>query len=465
VTDMATGGGAAAVAPSTDGPGAARPDTTGPAAPGPREGGRPFTSWTALAFLLPALVLLAAIVVYPLLYTVWRSLYNSLGDSFVGLGNYQTMFTSDATLTAIKNNALWVLIAPVVVTAIGLVFAVLLERVSWATAFKLVVFMPMAISMLAAGIIFRLVYDADPDRGLLNAAVVGAHDVVKPGSHYPNARPRDPGLLGAAPGGGYQTSKAYAPGDTATLALLAVQPADIPSSAGNAAAPAPAPGGIAGTVWFDFSRGGGGKPNVIDPAEQGLPGIQVQAVRDGSVVATGTTDSQGRFGLSGLDQGQYQLRLAASNFGAPFRGADWLGPTLATWAIMAAYVWMWAGFAMVLIAAGLAAIPREALEAARVDGATEWQVFRRVTVPLLSPVLLVVLVTLVINVLKIFDLVFILAPPSSQDDATVLALEMWKASFGGANDQGLGSALAIFLFVLVLPAMIFNIRRFRRDQA
>jgi alpha-glucoside transport system permease protein len=79
-------------------------------------------------------------------------------------------------------------------------------------------------------------------------------------------------------------------------------------------------------------------------------------------------------------------------------------------------------------------------------------------------VLLVVLVTLVINVLKIFDLVFVLAPPSSQDDATVLAREMWTASFGGANDQGLGSALAIFLFVLVLPAMIFNIRRFRRDQ-
>jgi alpha-glucoside transport system permease protein len=132
---------------------------------------------------------------------------------------------------------------------------------------------------------------------------------------------------------------------------------------------------------------------------------------------------------------------------------------------MAAYVWMWAGFAMVLIAAGLAAIPRDALEAARVDGGTEWQVFRKVTVPLLSPVLLVVLVTLVINVLKIFDLVFVLAPPSSQDDATVLAREMWVASFGGANDQGLGSALAIFLFVLVLPAMIFNIRRFRREQA
>jgi alpha-glucoside transport system permease protein len=461
VSEMATGGGAAAVAPTTEAPGSTRPDAAGQGEPPAR--GRWLTSWTALGFLAPALVLLLVIVVYPLLYTVWRSLYNALGDSFIGLNNYKTMFTSDATLTAIKNNALWVLIAPVVVTAIGLVFAVLLERVSWSTAFKLVVFMPMAISMLAAGIIFRLVYDADPGRGLLNAAVVGVHDVVKPSSHYPNARPRDPRLLAAAPGGGYQTTRTFGAGDTALLGLLAIQPQDIPSGAQNAAAPTPGQG-ITGTVWFDFTRGGGGSPNEIDPSEKGLPDVKVEAVQNGAVVATTTTDDQGRFTLGGLGSGQYQLRLPASNFGAPFRGAEWLGPTLATWSIISAYVWMWAGFAMVLIAAGLAAIPREALEAARVDGATEWQVFRRITVPLLSSVLLVVLVTLIINVLKIFDLVFVLAPPSSQDDATVIALEMWKASFGGANDQGLGSALAIFLFILVLPAMIFNIRRFRRDQ-
>jgi alpha-glucoside transport system permease protein len=127
-------------------------------------------------------------------------------------------------------------------------------------------------------------------------------------------------------------------------------------------------------------------------------------------------------------------------------------------------VWMWAGFALVLIAAGLAAISREALEAARVDGATEWQVFRRVTIPLLAPVLVVVLVTLTINVLKVFDLVFVLAPDSVQDDANVLALEMWRVSFGGGQDQGLGSALGVLLFGLVVPAMIFNIRRFRQEQ-
>jgi len=128
-------------------------------------------------------------------------------------------------------------------------------------------------------------------------------------------------------------------------------------------------------------------------------------------------------------------------------------------------VWIWSGFAMVVIAAGLAAIPRDVLEAARVDGASEWQVFRRVTVPLLRPVLVVVFVTLVINVLKVFDLVFVIPPGSVQDDANVVALEMWRVSFGGARDQGLGSALAVLLFLLVVPAMAFNVRRFRREAA
>jgi alpha-glucoside transport system permease protein len=119
---------------------------------------------------------------------------------------------------------------------------------------------------------------------------------------------------------------------------------------------------------------------------------------------------------------------------------------------------------MVVIAAGLSAIPRETQEAARVDGAGEWQVFRRVTIPLLWPVILVVFVTLIINVLKIFDLVLVIPPGSSQDDANVVALELWRVSFGGAQDQGLGSALAVLLFVLVIPFMALNIRRFRVEQ-
>jgi alpha-glucoside transport system permease protein len=130
---------------------------------------------------------------------------------------------------------------------------------------------------------------------------------------------------------------------------------------------------------------------------------------------------------------------------------------------MMSYIWVWAGFSMVVIAAGLAAIPRDLLEAARTDGGTEWQVFRRVTVPLLAPVLTVVFVTMLIYVLKVFDIVIAIAPGSVQDDANVIALAMWRTSFGGVNNFGLGAAIAVFLFLLVIPILVLNIRRFRRE--
>ena len=158
------------------------------------------------------------------------------------------------------------------------------------------------------------------------------------------------------------------------------------------------------------------------------------------MVATARTDSAGRFAFPGLTGGGYTIRLAADNFRAPFNGLTWLGPSLVTPALIGSYIWIWAGFAMVLIAAGLAALPRETLEAARVDGATEWQVFRRMTVPLVRPVLVVVLVTLTINALKIFDLVFVLPPESSQDDANVIALEIYRVSFGGGSGHNSISA-------------------------
>src|SRR3954453_11347663 len=121
--------------------------------------------WVAGLFLLPALVLLGSLVVYPIGYSVWRSLYDADGSGFVGLENYGDIFSNNATLTAVRNTAIWVAVAPAVVTVLGLIFAVLTERVRWGTAFKLIVFMPMVISMLAAGIIFRLVYEQDPHLG------------------------------------------------------------------------------------------------------------------------------------------------------------------------------------------------------------------------------------------------------------------------------------------------------------
>src|SRR5207237_8402422 len=164
-----------------------------------------------------------------------------------------------------------------------------------------------------------------------------------------------------------------------------------------------------------------------------------------------------------LEPGTYQSAIGSSTFRKPYGGVSWLGSKLITPAVMIACIWGWAGFAMVVIGAGLAAISREVLEAARTDGATEWQVFRRVTVPMLAPVLSVVFITMLINVLKVFDIVISIAPGSTQSDAAVIAVQMWRQSFGGVNDFGVGSAIAVFLFVLVVPVLLLNVRRFRRE--
>nr|WP_202637823.1 ABC transporter permease subunit [Bailinhaonella thermotolerans] len=414
-------------------------------------------------FLLPALLLLGALVLYPTIFTAGRSLFDAAGR-FTGLGNYVEMFTNSATFTAVRNNAIWVVLAPAIVVLLGLIFAVLTERIRWAYAFKLLLFMPMAISFLASGVIFRLVYEQSPDKGVANAVLTTIRDTFAGGSQYPGARPRTtPQTPVAQQGGAVVTKQPVTAGQPVLVPLVGLRPDQIPPSAAAPKAPPGGPG-LSGTVWSDFTRGGGGTVNQMDPTEKGLPGVAVEAVRGGGVVATTETADDGTFTFRDLPPGSYTVRLAAENFTAPYGGVSWLGPSLITPAIILAYVWVWAGFAMVLIGAGLATLPRDVLEAARADGATEFQVFRKITVPLLMPVLVVVVVTMVINVLKVFDLVFIIAPGSVQPQANVLALEMWRVSFGGGNDQGLGSALAVFLFLLVLPAMIFNIRRFRREQ-
>ncbi|WP_225993175.1 ABC transporter permease subunit [Actinomadura rudentiformis] len=496
----------------------------------PAEGGRLGPApWMSGGFLLPALLVLGLLVVYPILYTFWRSLYDGSGEKLVWFGNYTDMFTDDVTVswgptagkltvtllvllvaagtvfaaylgitdwrragitlvalplalllmwallsakspmyTAFRNNLIWVIAAPSIIVALGLIFAVVTERIRWAAAFKLIVFMPMAISMLAAGVIFTLVYDRAPERGVLNAVAVGVHDTFKESSAFPGVRPRESGgpLKSEKTSGGtaYVTREAVQPGATVLLPLVAVKP-EVQRTLAPAKANTPRPGTITGTVWSDFTPGATAKPNQVDPPEKGLGKIKVEAVSGGKVAATATSAADGTFAFKDLPAGAYTIRLAASNFAEPYNGIDWLGSSLVTASIIGAYIWMWAGFAMVLIGAGLAAIPRDALEAARVDGATELQVFWRVTMPLLAPVLVVVLVTLVINVLKVFDLVYIIAPGSTQQDANVLALQMYLKSFTGEGaDQGMGSAIAIVLFLLVLPAMIFNIRRFRREQ-
>lgn len=416
---------------------------------------------TALLFLAPTLLLVGVLVVYPIGHTFWLSLHSEDGSRFVGLANYLELVTSPDTRRAITNNAIWVVVAPTVVTAIGLMLAVLTQRVRLVTAFRLVLFMPMAISFLAAGVTFRLVYDEDPDRGLLNAALVTVHDAFSPPSPYPGARPRaDAGLVVAADGSVLAVTDLTG---EALVPLVGIAADQLPEGARPAAAPTPARG-VHGVVWRDFLPGDVGTPGVVDRGEYGLPGVRVQVLRGGEVVAETVTDAAGRFAVEELTGGGYLVRLPGDNFTAPFRGLTWLGPGLVTPAIIGSYIWVWAGFAMVVISAGLSTVPRQVVESARVDGASDWQILRRITVPMLRPVLIVVAVTLVINVLKIFDLVLVLAPESTRPEASVLGLAVYQTSFTQLN-TGLGSALAVLLFALVLPGMAWRARVLRRQEA
>jgi alpha-glucoside transport system permease protein len=417
-----------------------------------------------LLFLAPALVFLLVWLVYPTVRTIVRSFFGRDGGEFVGLDNYKDLFTTETLTTAIKNNVLWVAIVPAFVTAIGLVFAVLTERIRWSTAFKTVVFMPMAISLFAAGVIWRVMDQTDPELGTVNASLKVVHDTFSGAGALTTAQASTPGLTGS-PGRGFVLRAVVRPGGVALIGLTAIPPEEVPAGAPDAVRPTPRAGAIDGVVWRDF-KPGGGRPGVVETQESGLPGVTVELRRasGGGTVASAETTADGSFSFGDVAPGSYRIGVASSTFAAPYEGVNWLGPKLITPAVMIAYVWVWAGFAMVIIAAGLAAISREVLEAARTDGGTEWQVFRRVTVPLLAPVLSVVFITMVINVLKVFDIVLSVAPQSSQDDANVIALAMWRTSFGGVNDFGLGSAIAVFLFLLVMPILALNVRRFRREQ-
>ncbi|MDX6427030.1 MAG: alpha-glucoside transport system permease protein [Gaiellaceae bacterium] len=423
----------------------------------------------ALGFLIPAAIILGVMIVYPTIYTIVRSFYGKdahegflPSGQFAGIDNYKSLFTTNILVTAIKNSAIWILVAPALVTAIGLVFAVLTERIRWAVAFKTIVFMPMAISLFATGVIWHLMYIKDPSQGAVNAGIGALKSWWSPPGALSTASPSTAALTGS-PQTGYVLHKAINPGTTALLGLTAIPPTDVPSSAKQAAAPTPKPNEVTGVVWRDF-KPGGGTPGKVEPQELGLPGVKVNLIdSSGKSVQNATTDDTGAFTFNNVSGSNYKVGIAASTFAAPFGGISWLGSKLITPSVILAYIWVWAGFAMVVIGAGLAAISREVLEAARTDGATEWQVFRRITVPMLAPVLSVVFITMLINVLKVFDIIISIAPGSTQSDAAVIAVQMWRQSFGGVNDFGLGSAIAVFLFVLVIPVLLLNVRRFRRE--
>lgn len=120
-------------------------------------------------FVLPAVLALSVYLVYPVVGSLWRSLFNRAGSEFVGLGNYAALFQDSAFRLALMNNALWALVVPTVSTFLGLLIAQLTDRLAWGNIAKSLIFMPMAISFVGASLIWKFVYAGNPDIGILNA--------------------------------------------------------------------------------------------------------------------------------------------------------------------------------------------------------------------------------------------------------------------------------------------------------
>lgn len=278
-------------------------------------------------WLAPALGLLGLFLVYPMIGTIITSLQDKFGKKFVGLANYAWFFGSDDALSALKNNVLWLLFLTLLTVGIGLLVAVLVDRVRYESVAKSVIFVPLAISMVAAGVIWLYMYGYNPpgsvQTGTLNAAI---------------------GTVGLGP----------------------------------------------------------------------VPWLQVE---------------------------------------------DFSVNTIMLIIVMA---WMWTGFAMVIISAALKGINPELLEAARVDGATELQVFRGIIFPLLVPTLVVISTTMIITALKAFDIVYTMTGGQLKTD--VIANLMYKEMFSFGNSAR-GAAIAVVLLIAIIPIMTFNISRFRAQEA
>jgi alpha-glucoside transport system permease protein len=273
----------------------------------------------------PGVFLLTVFLIYPTINTIVLSFQNFNSTQFIGLENYKFVFTNSQPLGALKNNLIWLVFLTGFTVVVGLLLAVIFDRVRYEAAAKALIFIPMAISFVAAGVIWKLQYDYQPpaqaQTGTLNAVVVGL----------------------------------------------------------------------------------GGQP---------VPWLVDRATNTPALI--------------------------------------WVG------------IWVWTGFALVILSAGLKGIPTEILEAARVDGANEWQILFRVTIPMMASTIAVVATTMVIFALKAFDIVYVLTNGNFGTD--VIARLMYAEMFN-VNDYGRASAIAVVLLATIVPVMVINIRRFREQEA
>lgn len=279
-------------------------------------------------------------------------------------------------------------------TVLGLAVAVLADRVRFEKVAKSIIFMPMAVSLVGASIIWRFMYQArDPSleqTGVLNALWVGLGRLST-----------GEGLVSVVIG----------------LVAVAVTLVLFVAAARALTRDRPANGSLLAGIgllalWFTvryYSAGGVG--GVVPDGAGGFRADTVFFIQQ-----------------------------------PPFNNF-WL---------MLVLVWIQTGFAMVIFAAAIRAVPEDLLEAARVDGASESQIFWRITLPQIATTIGVVVTTLIVLVMKVFDIVKVMT--NGQFGTQVLANDMFTTAFNNF-DTGRGAALAILILVSVLPVMIYNVRR------
>ncbi|MEA2638461.1 MAG: alpha-glucoside transport system permease protein, partial [Chloroflexota bacterium] len=252
----------------------------------------------SLLFLLPGALWLLIIVVYPFIATVIRSFFDGSGNNFIGVNNYKAIFSTTDIIVSLKNNVVWVVLFPFLVTFFGLVFAVLTERIKWSTAFKTIVFMPLVFSATAAGLTWASIFFIDPHTGMVNAAIGGVSNAVNPPGLYPidPSSGQSVSTLAATgtqvgPSGSLESKTTVNAGGTAELGLTGISSATLQQ---NGAAPARVPvassGAITGLVWRDFSPTHPTSRGQVFPDEDGIVGLKLALVdSNGTSTATTTT--------------------------------------------------------------------------------------------------------------------------------------------------------------------------------
>lgn len=274
----------------------------------------------------PAILMLLLYLIYPTINTVYLSFMSADSSEFVGFSNYEFAFTSNRMLESFRNNLFWLVFFTACTVVFGLLIAVLVDRVRYETVIKSLIFLPMAISAVAAGVIWKLMLEFEPA------------------------------------------------GEAQTGTINAI------------------------LDWI-------------------IPNFQPQA---------------------------WLYNEPSNNF-----------------ILIGIGVWMWTGFSMVILSAALKGIPDELIEAARVDGASEVQIFWGVTLPMMKSTIAVVTTTMIINVLKVFDIVYVMT--NGNLGTEVIANRMYKELFNFRH-FGRASAIATILLLAVIPVMLFNIKQFRQQE-